>query len=490
MSSNYTKIASNQAGVFNRQHNLVDFHIPPNVYDFSKSYVELNCYLDVDDPDDTQPEGIFNFTGSVNNAVVTGGTAGANDEIVSNIALVKNAHLRNEAVGVLENIRRVDRLRHSLFNYTKTDEMIANENWNSLGCVMRADTQGGSNFTELHGFGESQSLNRENILRIPLSHIWSLGSVRAYDGNRMGMTTAHLELQPQTVEITQMLGDLDPLWGDGGRNEMLDIPETALNNILITVNPYPDIGFSPFWVGQKINISGTGDGGQGDLNDEIRTIVGIEYDITGTYTNNIKDRLILTLNTALPTVTAGRSIESITVKGNDATAEIVFSHINLVLNVPSNPSPSSSITYTTHTLEEDYGNGRTNFRKVYELEPECKNVFLVFGNGIFSKDPAITTYRFLIDNEEVSDKEVDIGTPEHRDLIMTMLDNGGDPIRNLQEHYYTDKGEGLGFNYNNLTRRIIGCPTPMTNETKLLHVEINSGGVEDIALYKEVVRTI
>ena len=446
--------------------------------------------MDVDDPDDTQPEGIFNFTGSVNNAVVTGGTAGANDEIVSNIALVKNAHLRNEAVGVLENIRRVDRLRHSLFNYTKTDEMIANENWNSLGCVMRADTQGGSNFTELHGFGESQSLNRENILRIPLSHIWSLGSVRAYDGNRMGMTTAHLELQPQTVEITQMLGDLDPLWGDGGRNEMLDIPETALNNILITVNPYPDIGFSPFWVGQKINISGTGDGGQGDLNDEIRTIVGIEYDITGTYTNNIKDRLILTLNTALPTVTAGRSIESITVKGNDATAEIVFSHINLVLNVPSNPSPSSSITYTTHTLEEDYGNGRTNFRKVYELEPECKNVFLVFGNGIFSKDPAITTYRFLIDNEEVSDKEVDIGTPEHRDLIMTMLDNGGDPIRNLQEHYYTDKAEGLGFNYNNLTRRIIGCPTPMTNETKLLHVEINSGGVEDIALYKEVVRTI
>ena len=493
MSSNYTKIQSNQSGPFTQQANLVDFNIPPNVYDFSKSYVELNTNIVVTDTDNTAGEGIFNFFGSMNNFRQVGG---GDDEICHNIGIVKNAHLRNEAKGVLENIRRVDKLRTNLFNYTKTDEEKHNENWNALGSAPRSTDFMSSPYTELKGYEDDNSSYRNNVLRIPLNHIYNLGNLTQYDGNRYGMTTAHLELQPEQIRMTQVLGDADGLWAEQRRTECLNIDAgTPVITSLVTSVVYPDLKMSPFWVGQKITVTcvGSDDGaGAAPANiNAIRRITRIHYDgIGNSYGNNLSTRLVITLNATIGATLAQQSYNTVRIVGRNATAVINISHINLVLNIPINPNPPPSITYTTWNVEEDHAGNINTFKKMYEIEPECRSVMICESQGQASIS-SIQSYRFRIDNVEVSDRDIVYNSSSHRDLIVRMLENAGEPVKCLREVYYDSIADADFATYNVKPYGMIGCPTPITENPKLLHIEMNSaGGLNFISIFKEVVRSI
>jgi hypothetical protein len=491
MSSEYTKIPATQSAPYTGTRNLLDFHIPPNVYDFSKSYVELSSFVEVVDPDATAGANtaVFNMRANLNNA-----RTGGQNTYLENNALVKNVYFRTASKGVVENRRRNDRFRANMNYFTKTSNMLRSEGaFNSLMNISGSDDFSTGNFVEFHGSGDKASTNRTRKLQIPLKDLMSLGNVSSMNLDRLGMSQMHLELNVGNVVLAQEQSSTDPKFvADAkNRNAFLDIPQnTADPTILVSKGIYTDLDQVPFYVSQKLTITSVGTGGIADIN-QVHRITKIERATSSLYGNDVEDRIEITLDRALPSTGAGETHGTLQCLPLDAGASsITFDDANLVLNIPDRPLlDNDALQFTTYTLEQDNANGSTSFIKTYELEPECKNVFICFGNNIVSDSAGITDYRLSIDNNDLTDRNVVMGSREHKSLIQKFFDNSGRPLRRIKETVFnntsiTDPAHEAGV------FEVIAFPVPITEGEKLLQVEINSGGLNALSIFKEVERAI
>ena len=122
--NNIVKISSNQGGVIHASNPLIDFTIPAGqVYDLSKSYINLNCTIDDNNSDGTvyMPQVQF---------LQADGTTEA-DESLTNIAIVRNTNMSCR-VGRIANVRRVNTLRQTLNEYTMTTSQKLSSDYQGL----------------------------------------------------------------------------------------------------------------------------------------------------------------------------------------------------------------------------------------------------------------------------------------------------------------------------------------------------------------------
>lgn len=514
------KISSNQGGSFTANNNLCDFDFSDGVYDLSKSYVNLVSNITSQDAEVTQGIGIYMPILNMN----LDDLATPENVQLHNIALVKNMSMSCANKGQISDIRRVDVLRSNLNNYKLSSDEIRSLNYQSVLQPAGLERQRNSIYREIRKEGSDTSRNVEAGIRIPLSQLCNFGKVQQYDANKYGKTRLHLELNIDKVAITQFLGNNNGAgaptnnWIQGdARNSMLNLENAVGGNTrgidttkLFTTNQYRNLEDTPFWVGQKIRVSGTAVGTAPALANVVRRIVSIEF-VRGALAAATDSRVMLTLNAPLVAagLTAGQGYNTMTVDGDTCTFNngngFQVDYAELVLTKVMSPSKSSpSITYSEFSTEEHNANGVQRFQRQFQLEPEAFNVYimrnsLAANGGIFSRAADVTQWRLRMNNEDLTNRNILIRTPLAYDRLNMTLANTGDKLHNLNERgrnmaIADDAADNNIVQYQkaNQQQLIIANPLYVTPTEKMLQVNITSttASLRNMCIFKECVREL
>jgi hypothetical protein len=526
------KINSNQGGNFSASNNLVDFRIPDDgVYDLSKSYINIvsNC---------SQPSARDGLDGG--NGVYCpligylqdDGTT-ANNNIMPNVALVKNCSMRNSNVGVIEDIRRSDILRTNLYQYTNSDEDKNTDQRKQLVQGFSQSRNKNSIYRELHKEGTDESRNVEAHIRIELKDLFNFGNVKAYDTQKYGKTDIHLELNIDKLSVSQYLPN-DATWnGDNGlikKNTGIDI--TAPNqlgadrrHIILgvdtTQNTFNRLDDSQFWVGQKVSITLAYTQGGTQTVNRFPVVANIPKRIVEIYynrgDNNVNfpgvnvGSICLVLDSVLDTgagagvMVAGESINNITCLGVATTSNsLSFDTAELVLEKIMNPPKIQyPIQYTSWTTEEQNAEGQATFTRQLTLEPNCINFFAFQPSDILSLAGNIRSYRLRLNNEDLTNQDINCvavangkfqqDSVYYDRLVMTMA-NAGMNVKNLTEVLKSTAVNTGGYTDQSPQDIImISNPIPASNDNQLLQVNIQGASATTLGklcFFKNIVKQI
>ncbi len=491
MTDQYLKIQSVQGGPFSSSQNLVDFRIPAGeVYDLSDSYVNFNMALDV-----------ANDAGGVYNYNLEWTTTG-NDLHFDNVAVVKNANMKASSTGTIENIRRVDILRQNLGVYNRslletTDEsyLAGSQYANPVGNGQQVGI-----FTQINKTGIDKSrYNSETPLSVRLQDVFEFARVPEYDTSKAGETHVHFELNLDKLSVRQLSDEFGPgVVGEGAKQVATD---TATgNNITIGDNTndvalkFTDLNQSPYWVGQALKVSATcSQNAAKSVTDAEVVVSEIVWDRdTGAITLKFESDWSQTL-------TGAEEYTDITLGPRTAAATLSFPSAEIILRRVANPDPNPApISYHTYSTEETQGNGATAFQQLYTVESEASNVMIMFpseSNGLLSSNGDIASWRLRLDQEDLTDRPVNRKSPLAYDRLSTTLHGMGQSLRNLTQNLGCVNPRIGGdwpavFKEADLNTILIGNPLFQTGQTKLLQVNIESGGngIKKLVLFKQLPR--
>tara|TARA_R110000868_G_scaffold404146_2_gene682033 strand:+ start:202 stop:1932 length:1731 start_codon:yes stop_codon:yes gene_type:complete len=196
--------------------------------------------------------------------------------------------------------------------------------------------------------------------------------------------------------------------------------------------------------------------------------------------------------------TAGASAENLTgltiVASNSQTDTIVVNRAELVLYTVQDDNPSESFNYMTYLTEQDNGNSRTELHRQYIVEPDCQNLLVAnINDDKILPSNQYVSYRMSVDNEDVTgNRSVSVDTPLQYDRLNRCLnENSNIEWKNAQLKYYNSGATNQSLVYTSPISLI--CETmPLTPENKKVSLEIDATGhqVEQLILYKQVMRTI
>ena len=505
------KISSNQGGKFTSTNRLVDFDIPNDaVYDLSKSYVNLACTVDAIGADTAQGVGVympFLRIEDESKAVV--------NDVLPNVCLVKNCDISCANRGQIANIRRVDALRCNLKQYTQsTDEKVADD-YKLFTTAYQDSGQVGSPFRNIYKEGSSQSESKPNDIQIPLSDLFGFGNITAYDARAYGKTRVHLELNLDKVRRSQYLGNLTgDNWARSDASNSFASLTAALGPGLSTLYwsgggsnllPY-DLKQTPFWVGQKIRVSATKSAGRAgaDLVNVVRRITAINWR-RGVGLTAGNANLELTLNAPIEAsgdLTGDETYTNVVCDGDAATFTFNCDQAELVLEqVGAPPATPDKLSYTEFSTEEHTANGVTSFQRMFELEPECINVYIMKTDGPLSKAANVDSWRLRNNNVDLTNRAIRTHEPFALDRTIMTLENSGQVLKNTNERaretflvrpstlaQYTQTDEQIF---------LICNPVPMTQQPKQLQVNIDlttangeAGTLNRLCVYKELIKSI
>lgn len=173
-----------------------------------------------------------------------------------------------------------------------------------------------------------------------------------------------------------------------------------------------------------------------------------------------------------------------------------FPSAEITLKVVTNPGPAPErLQYMTITTEQfTSGTPIENFERMFQLEPSCINFYCMFPSQDYEyslDEPEITSVRFRLDNQDLTDRDYELHKVLYNDRLNMLLLNSGYAVKNIR---------GTIYDCNNITDTILkngeqvvvlGNPTPITNNEKLLQVNVTgTTGVTQLNLYKQVLRTV
>ena len=491
----YLKIQSVQGGEFTSSQNLVDFVIPEgHVIDLNDTFIQLNGNVEITESATAGGVGVYN----VGLQWVT--ADGANRPKFPNVSVIKNANLDCARKGRIENIRRVDILRSNLATYTDTQKEQLNHSYMDASQLPQPiDNQQVGLFGTLNKLGTVSSLQRSSVpIMIRLSDVFEFARVEEYDTSKAGQTRIHLELNLDKIEAVQYMKDASII---AGMKNFLNIStEVTGNNITIgrqdqatdDATIFSSIHDMPYYVGQKLLISATGNGGASTITNKPSVISEIIWDknaLGGTVTLKFSQDWGALL-------TAGQSYQNITAKISDATAvNYRMNSAELVVRKVDNPSGLDQINYNTYSTEETNGNSLTSFQDLYTVEGESSNVFIMFpdGNdGLVSNNNDVEAWRLRLNNIDLTDRDVLKSTPLAFDRLAMTLNSAGYSLGNLNKNAGNTVSTGWSNVYTDskLTSQLIANPLFQTASTKLLQVNITAGGggVKKLAIFKQLPR--
>ncbi len=151
------------------------------------------------------------------------------------------------------------------------------------------------------------------------------------------------------------------------------------------------------------------------------------------------------------------------------------------------------IEFTKYSLEKDNANGRTAFRRNYELEPDCVNMLVLLPKVAEGKlsDLVFEDFRVSVDNELLTNRNVFKDTQLYYDRLERYMKNQGKTLKNMLGKEYDNKIVNAGntetSNGQENLIHAISEPMPVTQNMKLCELEINAAaGVQDVLIYKEI----
>lgn len=492
----YSLLEALQAGPFSNSNRMIDFVIPAGmVVDLSQCFVQLRARLDTTDPH------VHNMIVRNNNPALT----------PFNVDLIRNCSLTADRLGRLEDIRRVNILQHNLLEITKTSaekasiiDSLYQPRENAYGMLI-------SPFTELHKDGVIQSAYVDARLSIPLSQLFSLGSLTSIDTAKTGNLRIHLELDKLNyLEVVESKLFKNPIIDFEGN--IVDIT-SGEGNTIVTFSelPYDTLEQSPYFVGQELRLSYTDDGyTPAPVVNQTVVVNGITY-------SSVTKAITLTLNYSFPALPAGASkFTAITVSelSVDYDYALVIETAELgVAQIMGAADSSTMLEYLTFTTEE-YSNGSATLNKIFDVEPNCVNAMLMFGgttSNMISNNNFVSSYRMRVDNVDVYDRDIPVNilngglpmpSPLHYDALNRTLLNAGLPMKSLKLNGCRFTKANANVNdisvenrYDAETNNILICgtPTPITAVSKKLQFNVETTGVgaiiENVILYKQCVRS-
>jgi len=464
----YIKLNSLEDGPYSSTYNNSDLVIPADDYDFDKSYLLLQCSM----PATFTNAGEVNlpFLSSIRVVPANANTVGS----LHSVSLIKNCSLSTDVAGRLEDMRRTNILRQNLKDITLSQaEKISQQN-STYSMIGNYRDEHNVLFRKVEKNGTLNSQLVQSPIRIPLEDLFGLGGRQDFRGSKLGNTRIHLELQPDVMQV-QQLND-NPAIIEG-----IVVQPIAVNDTVIKCE-YDQNLSCPFYNGLSIQvpIDGAAAG-------EEKIITGIAY--------NVADKTYdLTINSAMVGALAAAGAFSATAYLSKATGQsFVINKVEIVLKKYNNPLPAiPSLNYRTFTTEEVNGFGIGTYSKMFYLEPECVNLFILFPrteeNGILSiADPALT-YRLRVDNVDLTNRDITVNTPLYHDRINMTFNNAGNDFK-LKNLRMTNNPPFVGATVNKLM--MICTPVPPTQKEKLLQVTITSKvAIPRMILFKQCLRSV
>lgn len=497
-SDQFVKFHANQAGPFNSDNNVVDVVIPGGaVYNLKDSYLQI--YTTVASSDTAPVGGIS----AVYKPVLQ---LGGRSTHYPNSCLVKNCDMSCSARGNIESIRRSDILsqaKHLVSRSRRTEQtedyLLANVLTDPNGNVVN------SPFLNTKQTGSTLSTYQQVPLPISLSDLMESCSTMMYDGRKLGDLRLRFELNApggSNPQITAVPAGIvaNATTGYPGWGVCADIAENQATITTLTMNASNRgtnvlLGNSPWYVGQRVNITATGAGGASNINGNA-IISGISRDAT-------TGLLTFTFSASIGSTGAGQTYGTVRINaivdGKDSMT-VSFDRVELVAKRIGNPPPMSmpiEWAWRTYETTEDVGpTGVQRFNRQYIMSPESDAVLIAFPDaaGIFSINNNIESYRLAINSVETTDRDIVVGTtansvsPLSLDRLSDLYDKLGMPISNLTLNSGDSAQTKYDEVYNQPAQRqtIFGTKMPQTAQQKHLGVKVNltAGEVSNIALFQ------
>lgn len=421
----------------------------------------------------------------------------AGDEGIHNVSLkfrpvclVKNCQLSSENAGIMEDIthcnflnRNLNRLRYN------TQDNEDNTLFNGVNFVDEFSNNY-SAFRDLVRKGTASNADRRPELRVPLSALFpGVGEFTQYPAMMMGRTTVKLEFQSGTNMLQEKRR-----YDDHTANniDIDDIAGGTAKTTIVSTRTYEDAKEIPFWVGQKINVSRSVDGGGAAVIDTYVTAVAWDPAATATHT---KKAVLTVAPEVATTAQAITDVTAIQVEAASLSYKIEQPKLLLYQVSPSPSQMSSAVSklksgtempFRTYTLEQDsVVNATAEYNRNFYLEPNCANAFLfgqlpagAAGDNMNSTITNLGSFRTSLNQVDLTSQDVTVDSPLYKDRILWTVSNAGLPLRNLRD-----------------TPSVVANPIPLQSVQQQYQVQLKKSAVGDIAafnlhLYKQVQRVL
>ncbi len=493
------KLNALQSGPFTAQKNLVDVILPGGKqYDLTKSYLNLVCSMSQSDASGTTAT--YNWEAKWKSP---SGVVQANH--FDNSALVKNCRMTSDTVGILEDRRRNDVLIQQLKTYYNNDDDFLGRRYKDLCQVSGQGSIKLAPNIEFFKEGSTKSRVSDMQIQIPLKDCFELANHSNLPCDKLLDTRLSFELNLDKFAVQQYqgAGTRTADFGNVKYTEMADDTTVGDVTTLTTKQVFEDLGQSPYWVNQRLDISGViRDASAVDVSfNEQKIISSIEWLTTGADKGKIK----LTMDSAFTTIVATKSMRDVVVDGTNATISLSVNEAELILEESGMMERQDELVYSTYLNEEDNGNSLTTFSRLYNCEENAFNLLvclpdedsdLICVNGTSATQ--YEDYRIRVDNVDLTNRKVVAGanpSPLYYDRVGMYMLNANLPLRNLIE---VEKRTELGWDarYTNTPKKLffMGTPLAQTPQRKLVQLSINgasgAGGVKSIQLYKQVVKQV
>jgi len=484
----HTLIPSVQGGPFSNVNRMVDIDIPENhMCDLSQSFVQLECAV--------EPTG--DMAGKIVNLCIR--NPNNVDLTLMNVDLIKNCNLVSATKGKLEDIRRVNVLAHNLAEMTKS----AAKKLSTVDSLYQIHANDSdillSPFVEFHKLGSVPSAYINAHLRIPLSQLIQLGSMTAFDTSKLGRNRLHLELEDlnQFQVYQQILLDGN---GDNSAVSLVAIDTFASGSVIVVTPTYDSLELSPWYVGQPIIATSVL---IPDLIEPCK-IMAINYDESSR-------KITLTVDVVFPALAEAANYTDIKIEEaksatttSNGTLTILGAQLGLCTVDGSKVQSPNELEYLTFTTEE-YSVGNQSFmNKVFEIEPECVNTFLMFNNSfVLSSYNDLKSYRLRCDNIDLFDRDINLGynagdnsttnDPSHYELLNKTFINADLQLKSLVGLNIRRNSIAPSTKYATDNNILMVCsPVPMTAMTKKFQVnlEADAATIGNVILYKQIIKTL
>lgn len=479
------KLQSLEAGPFTASQNRMTFEIPNDgVYDMSSSYINLNVEVSVTENSVAEGIGIYPMDVVIN-------SNGGNFPQYQNSALVKNCMLRSSKLGNIENIRRSDQLQSVIYTLNKSYHQKSSRSYNALSQISQPVNVGKYTiYRDINKVGIVKSKqNNISPVKIKLADLFDFCSQAIeLDTTKTGVITCMLELNINKLLAIQNMKDDD--WSPDLKNSFATVNVQGEANTILTTLKFTNLDQSPFYVGQKLKVSATGGNGAPNVVDKLAVIDQIVWNANGT--------LSITFEQKWGDIGAGEDYTDIEVATEDVAAATVNLNFGEVVlhKLAMDKSDFSQIEYSTFSTEQTNGNGLTNYQNQFQVEGQSDAVIIAFpgDNDIISNNDNVQSYRLRLDNHDLTDRDVILGSPLYYDRLNMGMTQMKLKLRDLALNLRntTDNDTLDAVRDNDTVIYTIVAPLEQKVQEKLLQLNVKAAntGVKQISIFKHIPRVL